>query len=49
MSRTTNIGCACGRTSLEVQGDPIVVSECLCDTAGLLQIVWQCCLARRTC
>ncbi len=32
MSRTTNIGCACGRTSLEVQGAPIVVSECLCDS-----------------
>lgn len=32
MSRTTNIRCACGQTRLEVQGDPIVVSECLCDS-----------------
>ncbi|MEK1889448.1 MAG: DUF6151 family protein [Phyllobacterium sp.] len=26
------IGCACGRTSLEVHGAPILVSECLCDS-----------------
>jgi hypothetical protein len=26
------IGCACGRTRLEVQGAPILVSECLCNS-----------------
>ena len=32
MSGTTNIGCACGRTRLEVLGAPILVSECLCNS-----------------
>ena len=26
------IGCACGQTRLEVRGEPILVSECLCDS-----------------
>jgi hypothetical protein len=26
------IKCACGRTRLEIQGDPILVSECLCNS-----------------
>lgn len=32
MSRTRIIGCACGETRLEVQGEPILVSECLCNS-----------------
>jgi len=32
MSKTTHIGCACGQTRLELQGDPILVSECLCNS-----------------
>ncbi|PTE06791.1 GFA family protein [Mesorhizobium helmanticense] len=32
MSGTTDIGCACGRTRFEVQGGPILVSECLCNS-----------------
>ena len=32
MSDTTHIGCACGQTRLKVQGAPILVSECLCDS-----------------
>lgn len=32
MSKFTAIGCGCGKTRLEVQGDPILVSECLCDS-----------------
>lgn len=32
MSGTIHIGCACGRTRLEVQGAPILVSECLCNS-----------------
>lgn len=32
MSRTTHIGCACGKMRLEVRGNPILVSECLCDS-----------------
>lgn len=32
MSGSKMIGCACGRTQLEVQGAPILVSECLCDS-----------------
>lgn len=32
MSGTRTIGCACGCTRLEVQGDPILVSECLCNS-----------------
>ncbi len=32
MTGTTQIGCACGRTRLEVTGRPILVSECLCDS-----------------
>ena len=32
MMRTANIGCACGQTCLELQGEPILVSECLCDS-----------------
>lgn len=30
MSKTRNIGCACGSTRLEVSGAPIIVTECLC-------------------
>jgi hypothetical protein len=32
MSRTTKVRCACGQTCLELKGDPILVSECLCDS-----------------
>ncbi|WEX86462.1 DUF6151 family protein [Sinorhizobium garamanticum] len=32
MSGVTIIGCACGRTRLEVLGAPILVSECLCNS-----------------
>jgi hypothetical protein len=32
MSGITNIGCHCGRTRLEVLGEPILVSECLCNS-----------------
>ena len=32
MSRITNVECACGQTHLELRGDPILVSECLCDS-----------------
>jgi hypothetical protein len=32
MSRTTHINCACGQTRLELQGNPILVSECLCNS-----------------
>jgi len=32
MSKATHIGCACGQTRLEVLGDPILVSECLCSS-----------------
>lgn len=32
MNRTTHIGCACGQTRLEVRGNPILVSECLCNS-----------------
>ncbi|MDM0033205.1 DUF6151 family protein [Variovorax sp. J22P271] len=32
MSKTMPIGCACGRTRLEVRGDPILASECLCSS-----------------
>ncbi|AOF93485.1 DUF6151 family protein [Sinorhizobium sp. RAC02] len=32
MSRLTHIGCACGQTHLEVAGNPILVSECLCNS-----------------
>lgn len=32
MSGTADIGCACGKTRLEVQGAPILVSECLCNS-----------------
>lgn len=32
MSGATQIGCACGKTRLEVKGAPILVSECLCDS-----------------
>lgn len=32
MSRTRIIGCTCGQTRFEVQGDPILVSECLCNS-----------------
>lgn len=32
MSEAATIGCACGRTRLEVAGDPILVGECLCDS-----------------
>ncbi|QPC85614.1 hypothetical protein GA830_01845 [Mesorhizobium sp. NBSH29] len=32
MSKFTHIGCACGKTRLEVQGEPILVSECLCNS-----------------
>lgn len=32
MSQRMTIGCACGHTRLEVEGEPILVSECLCDS-----------------
>lgn len=32
MSQTSNIGCACGKTRLEVGGAPMLVTECLCDS-----------------
>lgn len=32
MSQRMMIGCACGQTRLEVEGEPILVSECLCDS-----------------
>lgn len=32
MSRICHIGCACGQTRLEVHGNPILVSECLCNS-----------------
>jgi len=32
MSQSMTIGCACGHTRLKVQGAPILVSECLCDS-----------------
>jgi hypothetical protein len=32
MSGTTIIGCGCARTRIELQGAPIVVSECLCNS-----------------
>ena len=32
MSQSMTIGCACGHTRLRVQGAPILVSECLCDS-----------------
>ena len=32
MRKTTVVGCACGQTRLELRGDPILVSECLCDS-----------------
>ena len=32
MSDPTTIGCACGRTRLEVSGAPIIVTECLCNS-----------------
>jgi len=32
MTSTTEIACACAQTRLEVWGDPILVSECLCDS-----------------
>lgn len=28
----TSVGCACGQVVLELQGDPIVVPECLCSS-----------------
>jgi hypothetical protein len=32
MSQITHTACACGNTRLELKGDPILVSECLCDS-----------------
>jgi hypothetical protein len=32
MSQSMTIGCACGHTRLAVEGAPILVSECLCDS-----------------
>lgn len=32
MTETTEIECSCGHTRLEVRGEPILVSECLCDS-----------------
>ncbi|HEY5819831.1 MAG TPA: DUF6151 family protein [Mesorhizobium sp.] len=32
MNGKTEIKCACGQTRLEVEGNPILVSECLCDS-----------------
>lgn len=35
MKNVTNIGCACGQTRLELRGEPILVSECLCTSCRL--------------
>lgn len=35
MSKTTIIGCTCGKTQLEVHGAPMIVSECLCDSCRI--------------
>lgn len=32
MSQRMTINCACGHTRLEIEGSPILVSECLCDS-----------------
>ena len=32
MSKITHIACACGKTRLELKGDPFLVSECLCNS-----------------
>ncbi|QED29929.1 hypothetical protein FRD01_22365 [Microvenator marinus] len=32
MLETTEIGCSCGHTRLEVQGEPFLVVECLCES-----------------
>lgn len=32
MTKTTIIGCQCGKTHFEVTGEPILVSECLCNS-----------------
>jgi hypothetical protein len=32
MNQTTQIGCGCGKTRLEVSGAPILVAECLCNS-----------------
>ena len=32
MRRLTSVGCACGCTRLELEGQPILVAECLCES-----------------
>lgn len=32
MTAITHVGCACGQTRLELRGQPILVSECLCNS-----------------
>ncbi len=32
MNEATELKCTCGQTLLEVRGEPILVSECLCDS-----------------
>jgi len=32
MSKIRTIGCACGKTRLEVQGQPMMVTECMCNS-----------------
>ncbi|MFP2925128.1 GFA family protein [Pyxidicoccus sp. 3LG] len=32
MTRTTQLGCACGQVKLEVEGAPIVSAECCCNS-----------------
>lgn len=32
MSNNTEISCTCGQTRLKLQGEPILVTECLCDS-----------------
>jgi hypothetical protein len=32
MTQSTGLTCACGATRLEVRGEPIMVTECLCDS-----------------
>jgi len=38
MSETTEISCACGQTRLELKGDPILVSECLCNSCRVAAV-----------
>ena len=32
MTKTIKLQCSCGETQLEVSGDPIMVTECLCNS-----------------